>query len=316
MHHPLHGLSGNADFEIQNIVDDNQDSSKSYGTEDFGTYAGEGFYDDENMAGFESHPENYAMGGWGKKFKKKFKKISKSAGKVSKLAKKNPIAKAISKSGVAKQISKIQSQVSKLPVLKQAAALHDKVKNLPIPGTAKNAISAGVSSVLRKKKKKKNKSKAAPQAEAIVQETPSLQVSAPTEIVAAKTGFSHPMLKMNRKIKGGNEGLSGWMDDLYNAQKKIVQNVIDTQKTKAIAAATTQASNLVGKTLTKLNTSSPSAQAAIQNLVNTAATSAQTTATQKASLLWEQNKNKVYIGGAIALGAILFLKFGNSKKAA
>lgn len=314
MHHPLHGLSGNADFEIQNIVDDNQDSSKSYGTEDFGTYAGEGFYDDENMAGFESHPENYAMGGWGKKFKKKFKKISKSAGKLSKLAKKNPIAKAISKSGVAKQISKIQAQVSKLPVLKQAAALHDKVKNLPIPGTAKNAISAGVSSVLRKKKKKKNKSKAAPQAEAIVQETPSLQVSAPTEIVAAKTGFSHPMLYVNQKIKGAPMG--GFMDDMLAQIKVSGQKIIDQNKAKAIEAATTQASNLVGKTLTKLNTSSPSAQAAIQNLVNTAATSAQTTATQKASLLWEQNKNKVYIGGAIALGAILFLKFGNSKKAA
>jgi ElaB/YqjD/DUF883 family membrane-anchored ribosome-binding protein len=129
----------------------------------------------------------------------------------------------------------------------------------------------------------------------------------PTVIIANSTS-AHPLLLLHRRFKG--ETMSGFLDDLYNKQKKIVQKTIDANKDKAIKAATAQATNIVGKQLDKLSKTNPKAQQAITQVV----ASATETATSKAKegiaetikSSFEQNKKYIILagGGLIALVAL------------
>lgn len=137
----------------------------------------------------------------------------------------------------------------------------------------------------------------------------------PSVIVANSTNI-HPLLLLHRKFKG--ETMSGFLDDLYKKQKKIVQKTIDANKDKAIKAATAQATNIVGKQLDKLSKTNPKAQQAITQVV----ASATETATAKAKegiaetikSSFEQNKKYIVLAGG-GLLALFALKMFMGRKA-
>lgn len=137
----------------------------------------------------------------------------------------------------------------------------------------------------------------------------------PSVIIASSTHI-HPLLLLHRKFKG--ETMSGFLDDLYKKQKKIVQKTIDANKEKAIKAATAQATNIVGKQLDKLSKTNPKAQQAITQVV----ASATETATAKAKegiaetikSSFEQNKKYIILAGG-GLLALFALKMFMGRKA-
>lgn len=329
MKHPLSSFGSygdDADFSNQDIVDDSSDFGKEYCMGDFGNNYGEDAYN-EGLQGFDGEDE-----GLGFKFKKpKFKKLNpiKSAAKLAKKAAKRAAklakkaAKIAAKNPVTAQLNQLKAVAAAVPGVAQSQAILSQVADV----AAKAGIPAAaiMSSLIT-----------SPQQQAIVQsQAPSSQESnqaievAPESTVAVTqaqaeinkvvldtpkpSSFQHPLLYKHKKMKG--EPMSGFLDDLTAQISKAATSIYQTNKDKAIAAATTQASNLVGKTLTKLNTSSPEAQKAIASVVQTATNAAQATAMEKAKMAFEENKKYIYMGGAAVAGLII-LKMLQKKKLA
>jgi len=123
-----------------------------------------------------------------------------------------------------------------------------------------------------------------------------------------------------RKFK--NAELSGFLDDFISKAKKTIskegQKVIDKNKDKIIQAATTQATNIIGKQLDSLSKKNPKAEAAISKVVATATQAAtaqaQSSITEKAKEVFEQNKKYILLAGGGAL-ALIALSMYMKKKA-
>ena len=152
--------------------------------------------------------------------------------------------------------------------------------------------------------------------EVVVAPVQQVQSSTPSQEVKVSGQFAHPLLFTSRRLKG--EAFSGFLDDLMNKQKKAVQKIIDQNKAKLTAAATTQLSNVVGKQLDKLTKSDPKAAAAIQNVVSQATETATAKAKQgiseTLSASFEQNKKYIFaVGGGIL--ALIALKMFMKRKA-
>jgi hypothetical protein len=140
------------------------------------------------------------------------------------------------------------------------------------------------------------------------------------EPVKTNHSYCHPLLLVNRKFK--NAELSGFLDDFISKAKKTIskegQKVIDKNKDKIIQAATTQATNIIGKQLDSLSKKNPKAEAAISKVVATATQAAtaqaQSSITEKAKEVFEQNKKYILIAGGGAL-ALIALSMYMKKKA-
>jgi hypothetical protein len=125
----------------------------------------------------------------------------------------------------------------------------------------------------------------------------------------------HPMVAVHNKITGMGE-YDGFFDDLLTKAKTEAAKLYETQKAKLTQTAITQASNLVGKTLDKLNVTDPKAQAALSKTIATATSAAtaaaQQTALDKAKQAFEQNKKYLYMAGA-GIGALVLFKMLKKK---
>lgn len=333
MRHPLssfgnYDFQGAADFSASTIVNDNSDFGSDFeGQHQLGDY-------DQGL---------------GRRFKLKKPKIKIKAPKaVSNVASvvTKPVSQAVQvvskpvqqvTSPITKQIEQIKSVAAAVPGVSQVQQITQKgldvaskagipVKAIvptvaaAIPALAIPALALKKSEAPKVSQSYENDSYSVEQEQTISPQVLNAVSSTPVEVQneikkqEVTYSYSHPLLKAHQKMKGGQAGLSGFLDDLYNAQKKIVQNVIDTQKTKAIQAATTQATNLVGKQLTNLTKTNPDAQKAIAQVVSTATAAAQDTALQKAKNIFEQNKKYIYAAGGVALGLVA-LKLFMSRKA-
>lgn len=309
-----------ADFSAGNVVNASEDFGKQCMSGDFGVDYGEDHY----QGGFEGYGHmDHFLGdydeGMGRRFKIKKPKIKISAPKA--IAK--PIAQ-ITKPVVA-QVQKITQVAQAVPGVAQVQALAQKateaVSKVGIPIQA-------IAPVLAPLLPPKATVQAQPVSEEVVQDIQEQLVSpersfstvvsaqqahTPLPQVKVNGNLAHPLLFSHRKLKG--ELMSGWLDDLYKKQKSVVQSLIDKNKAKVTAAATTQASNIIGKQLDKLTKSDPRATAAIQSVVATATETATAKAKQgltdtlKAS--FDQNKKYIFAvgGGLLALVALkMFMK--------
>lgn len=316
MKHPLSSFGSygsDADFSNQDIVNDSSDFGKEYCLGDFGTY-GEDAYN--------SHLDNYSGEDEGLGFKIKVKKpkikikpkvslpkaIYKPIAAITK-----PVSSVIRPSVIQSALKSVSAPVAKLtsPVIAQATQIAAKA-GIPvaalIPSLAKSVQTASIPQAA---------SIPANNAVVLAPKMDEVQVIKKEEAILSqlepkKYSFSHPLLYTNKKLKG--EPMSGFLDDLQAQLSKAATTVYQQNKDKAIAAATTQATNLVGKTLTKLSATDPKAQAAIAKVVSTAATAAQATAVEKAKAAFEANKKYILMGGA-AVAGLIALKMFMKKKA-
>lgn len=140
------------------------------------------------------------------------------------------------------------------------------------------------------------------------------QLSIPSSVSASFKNV-HPMVAIHSKITGMGE-YDGFFDDLLTKAKTEAAKLYETQKAKLTQTAITQASNLVGKTLDKLNVTDPKAQAALSKTIATATSAAtaaaQQTALDKAKQAFEQNKKYLYMAGA-GIGALVLFKMLKKK---
>lgn len=123
-----------------------------------------------------------------------------------------------------------------------------------------------------------------------------------------KKKISNPFDSVAFTKKAGMGGLlEDWFGEAGATADKAVQQVIDANKSKAITAATTQATNLVGSQLNKLSTTDPKAAAAISATVASATAAAQDTAMAKATEWIKANQGKIIMYGGIAVGGMIAL---------
>lgn len=327
MKHPMLGLGNygtSDDFSNQDIVDSNDDFGSSKCSGDFGNL---GNYQDDGLESFDGHDQGLGFKFKKPKFKVKIKKPSiKSIAKIDS----KPIA------AIAKPIAKVApivsmpmalatQAISNVPVLNQVQSI---ATNNPLTQKiTEMAEKTGlpVSSIMQAVAPQFS-SNAFPASAPIYQEqsealspiADNTEVVTKTQVIneaaaasiaakAAPSGYAHPMLYAQKRIKG--EPMSGWLDDLKATVSKSATTIYQANKDKAIAAATAQATNLVGKQLTKLSTTSPSASKAITNLVATASTAGTATAMDKVKQVLDENKKYLLIGGAAVVGLIALKMF-------
>jgi len=324
-----------ADFSMTNEVNASDDFGKHCEYGDFGSYFSEGEYGE----GFEGYGST--MGFFKKpKIKVNLKKPFKSISRIT-----APVLKPI-QSVAAPVLKPIQSVAA--PVLKPVTQTLGPVVS-PISPILKPVVAAAtavaipqltqqISKILEKKEEKKFEQKAphisteaVKESQAVVmpaQDTSvvvdateaKLQQLMKQEPVKTNHSYCHPLLLVNRKFK--NAELSGFLDDFISKAKKTIskegQKVIDKNKDKIIQAATTQATNIIGKQLDSLSKKNPKAEAAISKVVATATQAAtaqaQSSITEKAKEVFEQNKKYILLAGGGAL-ALIALSMYMKKKA-
>lgn len=307
MKHPLSSFGSygsDADFSNQDIVNDSSDFGKEYCLGDFGTY-GEDAYN--------SHLDNYSGHDEGLGFRISKPKI-KIKPKVSlPKAISKPVSAVIRPSVAQSVLKSVSAPVAKItsPVLAKATEVAAKA-GIPvaalIPSMAKSVQTASIPQAA---------SVPANNAVVLAPKMDEVEVIKKEEAILSqlepkKSSFSHPLLYTNKRLKG--EPMSGFLDDIQAQISKAATTIYQTNKDKAITAATTQATNLVGKTLTKLSATDPKAQAAIASVVSTATSAAQATAIEKAKAAFEANKKYILMGGA-AVAGLIALKMFMKKKA-
>lgn len=226
-----------------------------------------------------------------------------------------PAGKVADKKEIKKALDKIKKPLKSgnklIPkgVKKLAKKAEELVKKKAVPAAV---VKTGVSVLPAKTSVAESKNEVITPQEAFEQK---VEQQKPTAIVVSSNA-AHPLLLLHRKFKG--ETMSGFLDDLYKAQKKIVQSTIDKNKEKVVKAATIQATNVVGKQLDKLSKTNPKAQQALTKVVASATETA--TAKAKESLAesvkssFDQYKKYILIAGGGLMG-LLALKMFMGRKA-
>lgn len=318
-YNPHNQLGSSADFSQYDIVDSPDFTQDKFTMGDFSCY-GEEIGD--GLAGFGELDEGFGKRG-GFKARIAPKAVAKSVPKIAikAIAKASPVA-LVNKNlpaPIKKEIEKIKQTVSALPVASQATAMVQQVAKvadkvgIPVSQMIKPLVPAK-SSVQDEALPEEAMVETAQEDYSVVSpvQAPSAVVSqgkplTSESLVAPKAAMKniHPMVSLHKKIKG--EPMSGLWDDLKAQATKLYAS----QKDKLTQTAMTQATNIVGKTLNKLNVQDPKAQKAISSVVATATTAATTaaqqTALEKAKLALEQNKKYIYMAGA-GLAALVAYK--------